>query len=425
MLTIRPFRGIRYNSNFTGIIHNLIAPPYDIIYDEWRERLYARHPNNIIRIIKTKNDSEDTTPDTKYSHAADYFTSWMDKGILAYEDEPAVYVCADTYTVKTEVKTRYGFIALLKIEEFGHGIYPHEQTLASPKEDRLKLVKSTGANFSQIFSIFRDPDDSVQNVLITAASRDPDVSFTDEEGVIRNMWIVKDPETILTLQRYMSDCDVIIADGHHRYETALTYKHLMEPTRTTNDEPFDYIPMYFSNVDAPGMTILPTHRKVSGLNPFRTSTFFSELEKEFDITSHGNSHFHEALRLIAQDSERNNTFAIYTSDGFRIARYRHPAIPKDLDVEILHRVIIEGILRIPYSAITAGKYVHFSKSPEHLIEDVNNGIDQVSFLLNGVKPEELFRKVLQGVRMPQKSTYFYPKTLSGLVIYKIDRASFR
>lgn len=423
MPIIRPFRGLRYDSEVADEISKNVAPPYDIIYDEWSNKLHERSPHNIIRLIKPRDEQGDTETVNKYNRAARYLDTWIHDGILRIDDDPAIYFRADTYQVNGETKTRYGFIALLKIEEFGRNVHPHERTLSAPKVDRLNLVKATGANLSQVFSVYRDPHNEIHDIILKKTGSEPDISFIDEQDIFRRMWVVKEPEIISALRELMKGRDVIIADGHHRYETALAYKSLMESKRKNDDEPFDYVSMYFSSADAPGMTILPTHRKVSGVSTYNQKTFFTELKKLFDITFLGESDIYEVMKIIAKDSEHNNCFGIYTCDGFGTARFLRPSIPKELDVDILHNIIIEKLLGISRTDIESGQHVHFCKSPEHAIEDVAYNSDQISFIMNALSPDEIFHKVLQGVRMPQKSTYFYPKTMSGLVMYKIDKQS--
>ncbi|MCE5250117.1 DUF1015 domain-containing protein [bacterium] len=425
MPTLRPFRALRYNQDVAGTISGLVAPPYDIIYDEWRDRLYQRSPYNIIRLIKNRDEPGDNETTNKYTRANDYIRSWMQKDVLRLDNTPSLYIRSETFDLDGEVKTRYGFIALMKIEEFGTHIHPHERTLSGPKIDRMNLVKATRTNLSQIFSIFKDPDSSIQNMILKRTGEtSPDIDFTDEQDIVRKMWIVDDPDFISGIIGAMKGRDIIIADGHHRYETALAYRKLMEGERTREDEPFDYVSMYFSSADDPGMTILPTHRKIQGLASFDEGTFFGMLEDSYaveciDRVPEANG----LLRHMREGSDTTTVFGLYTRDGYRIARLRNPAVPKEPDVEILHNDIIERRLGISREDIAAGRYLHFCKSAEHAIEDVAAGRDQMAILMNALRTEELFRKILNGERMPQKSTYFYPKTLSGLVMYKIDRTS--
>ena len=425
MLNLRPFRALRYNQDIAGPISELVAPPYDIIYDGWRERLYQRNPHNIIRLIKTKGEPGDTESNNKYTRANDYIRTWIDKGVLRLEDKPSIYLRSDTYNLNGETKTRYGFISLLQVEEFGSSIHPHERTLSGPKADRMNLVKATQTNLSQIFSIYEDQDGTLHNSIVKKTTETtPDIDFKDEQGIERRMWVVSDPDFIQNIFRSMENRDIIIADGHHRYETALTYKAMKEKDRTQPEEPFDYVTMYFSSSDAPGMSILPTHRKVMDTDSFNENAFFEELEKHYEIKPEKTTDIQEMLDSIKNDSEKTNIFGFYTSGGFRVARLKNPAVPKELDVEILHNDIIEKQLGISKEDIASGKFLHFAKSPEHCIEDVDSGSNQMGIFLNAIRSEELFRRVLKGDRMPQKSTYFFPKTLSGLVMYKIDRNSF-
>jgi uncharacterized protein (DUF1015 family) len=273
MPVIRPFRALRYDTAVAGDIHDLTAPPYDIIFDEWRNRLYQRNPYNIIRLIRTKDDPMPGEEADKYARAASTLEAWMKAWVLRLEERPSIYVCADTFDHEGAERTRYGIIALVRVEPFGGEIHPHERTLSGPKVDRLKLVSATRANLSQIFGICRDPDGVFRKLILGVSSAPPDVDFTDEQGIGRRMWTVSDPVIIDEVREFMRGRDVIVADGHHRYETALAYRDMMEPARTSDDEPFDFVSMYFSSVDDPGMLILPTHRKVGDLERFDRGFF--------------------------------------------------------------------------------------------------------------------------------------------------------
>lgn len=423
MPCIRPFKALRYDTDIAGPIDKLVAPPYDIIYDGWRDRLYERSDYNIIRLIKTREESSDNDPMAKYERAGSDIREWIGKGVLRYEDKPSIYVRAETYTVDGESRTRFGFIALLRLEDFGKNIHPHERTLSGPREDRLKLVKATKANLSQIFSIYQDPDGIIEAQIQTVAAKTPDIHFTDEQGIVRRMWVVSDSNVVNAIVSAMKDREVIIADGHHRYETALEYKKFMELQRKNEDEPFDYVSMYFSNADSEGMTILPTHRKVFDLDHIDKDEFFRRLAVDFDIEYIGKKPLNEVQNIIADLSAETSVFAMYTRDGYRIARLKNPVSPKRLDVEVLHEDIVEGLLDITKEDIAAGRFLHFSKSAEHALEDVDAERDQMAIIMNSITSDELFRTVLQGKRMPQKSTYFFPKTMSGLVMYSIDDKS--
>ncbi len=423
MPTIRPFRALRYNPAVAGNIQDLVAPPYDIIYDEWRDRLYDRNPFNIIRLIKTRAEAADGENADKYLRAADYINGWMKRGVLRLDNRPRLYVCSDTFDMDGETRTRIGFIALLRLEEFGKDIHPHERTLSGPKVDRLNLVKATRTNLSQIFGIFRDPEGTVQENLRRAAGEKPDADFVDEQGVRRRFTATGDAGIIEAATLGLRDRDIIIADGHHRYETALAYRQMMEPFRESDNEPFDYVSMYFSSVDDPGMLILPTHRKAGGMEGFSLDRFLRKLEGLFHVEYPIRADLGEATRLMRDGMAETNVFAIYAGGAFGLIRLKNPDSPKRIDVEVLHEEIIERILGITREDIAAERRLHFSKSAEHVIEDVDRGKDQLGILMNGIHPDEMFSRVAGGDRLPQKSTYFYPKTLSGLAMYRITPES--
>jgi uncharacterized protein (DUF1015 family) len=322
-----------------------------------------------------------------------------------------------------KTRSRIGFIALLRLEDFGKGIHPHERTLSGPKVDRLNLMKATRTNLSQIFGIYRDPGEEIQECLRQVIAQDTDIDFIDEQGVRRKFWTVSDPGIIAAIQNGMESRDVIIADGHHRYETALVYRQLMEPSRKQEDEPFDYVSMYFSSVDDPGMLILPTHRKIVSLAGFDAAEFLRKLEQSFAVEHPIRAGLPEIVRRMQENSVKTSVFALYMDGEFRLIRLKNPSTPKRLDVEVLHDDIIERILGITREDIAAERYLHFSKSAEHVIEDVDRGKNQCGILMNGIRPEEMFPRVVSGDRLPQKSTYFYPKTLSGLAMYRIGAES--
>jgi uncharacterized protein (DUF1015 family) len=424
MPTIRPFKGLRYNTSVVNEIKDVVAPPYDIIYDEWVDRLYERHPNNIVRLIKSKSESGDDDNNNKYTRARGDINAWIKDSILIHDEKPSIYVRSETYRVGGVTKTRFGFISLIKLEDFGKGVHPHEKTLSAPKVDRLNLITETKTNLSQIFSIYSDADNKIQDILLKVAENTPDADFTDEQEIGRKMWVLNDEAAIAELQSIMKDLEVIIADGHHRYETSLAYKKLMDSPDAGSDKPSDYVSMYFSNADDMGMTILPTHRKVGGLETFDEKKLFEDLKQDYDIISYDTTDLDEMLNLIKDDSERTNVFGIFTSNGYSVVKMKDPSSPKRLDVEVLHFDIIENMMGITPEDTAKGKYLHFCKSPDHAYDEVASGKDQVSFFMNAVVSDELFRVVLNGRRMPQKSTYFYPKTMSGLVMYKVDKESF-
>ncbi|MBI3755694.1 MAG: DUF1015 domain-containing protein, partial [Deltaproteobacteria bacterium] len=298
MAKIAPFRGILYNSEKVGDFNKVMAPPYDVISPAYQDELYKRHPHNIIRLILGKTSSGDAAGNDRYSHAAADFKKWQEQGILARDEKPAIYYYVQVYKLKDgQRKTRKGFIALAKLEEFGKGgIHPHEKTLAGPKADRLKLMQACHANFSCIFSLYSEPQKTTNKLLEDCClTGSPIIDVADDDGVESKVWRVSDQNIIKKVVEMMSDKPLFIADGHHRYETALNYRNMMKERTTppfskggerggyTGKEAFNYVMMYFSNMDDEGMTIMPTHRVIHGISKFNPKAFLVNCSHFFDI----------------------------------------------------------------------------------------------------------------------------------------------
>ena len=288
MAEIIPFRGVLYDPAKVGDLTRVMAPPYDVIPPKKQDALYERHPNNIIRLILGKTAPEDRDGNDRYSRAATDFQKWLGEGVLAQDERPAIYYYYQAYTEKDgSTQTRKGFIALSKLQDFGKGIHPHERTLSGPKADRLKLMQACDANFSSIFSLYSDPALTVNKALDAAiAGREPDIDVLDDDGIVNKVWRVDDPKVLSAVAASMDDKALFIADGHHRYETALNYRNMQREKKPdyTGSEPFNYVMMYFSNMDDEGMTIWPTHRVVHSLKGFDADGFVAKCAEHFDIS---------------------------------------------------------------------------------------------------------------------------------------------
>ena len=286
MAEIVPFKGVLYNPAKVGDLGKVMAPPYDVISPKKQDELYERHPNNIIRIILAKTTSEDRPGSDRYSRAATDLGKWVGEGVLTQDEKPAIYYYTQTYTEKDGTKhTRKGFIGLSRLVDFGKGIHPHERTLSGPKADRLQLMQACDANMSCIFTLYSDPALRVNKLLEGAiAGKAPDIDVTDDDGIVNRIWRVDDKQTLNGVIESMSDKSLFIADGHHRYETALNYRNMMREKAGsfTGDEPFNFIMMYFSNMDDEGMTIWPTHRVVHSLKNFDADSFLASCKEYFD-----------------------------------------------------------------------------------------------------------------------------------------------
>ncbi len=442
MAVVRPFRAVRYNPQKVKDPSKVTAPPYDVISREFKEELQKRHPHNIIRLILGK--THDTSDDTLYEKAREYLEGWLKEGVLIRDERPALYPYTQTYQVDGRPVTRTGFIGLARLEEPEEGgIKPHERTLSGPKADRLKLLAACQANLSCIFSLYPEDGGSLQERSINSLMEDalkgpPLVEAIDDDGVIHRLWKIDDPQTIEAIATKMKDKELFIADGHHRYETALKYRQMMlEKTENpTGEEPFDHVMMYFTSMADPGLLIFPTHRVVHSLEDIDREGLLEECKKYFDVDP---LPFDEAteekvkeefLERLKEESEEKIKFGLYVRDNpvYYMLTFRGKEVMdalfgssmaevhKGLDVTVLHSVILEKILGIDREAQEAGKNLTYIKDARDALKVVEGGNNQLLFLMNPTRIEDIRRVSEAGLLMPQKSTYFYPKLLSGLVI---------
>jgi uncharacterized protein (DUF1015 family) len=423
MPEIRAFRGLCYNAKNVDLAA-VVAPPYDVISSEYRDRLYDRSPYNIVRLILGR--SED-----RYREAAENLSRWRAESILCRDDKPAVYVLSQTFRgPENRQVTRIGFIAACKVREFGDGgVLPHEKTLSKPKEDRFRLMKATNTNFSQIFSLFSDPSGRIDRLLEDLTRDSPDIEVEFEE--VRNrVWKTEDEGRIDELRRFMEGNTVLIADGHHRYETALAYRDLrrMSGTRNTGEEPYNYTMMFFSNMESEGLVIYPTHRLVHSLEGFDREAFMRAIGTHFIVDradSLGN-----LLETVAQS--RTQAFGLIEGGGYSSVALRDPrsahdllgdSIPpevRELDVTLLHSYVFERLLGISAAAQEQKTNLEYVKSAEEVLESVRSGRVQLGFLMNPTRIGQVRRVARAGLTMPQKSTYFFPKLVSGLVMNPLE-----
>jgi len=448
MAEIVPFRGILYNPKEVEDLNEVMAPPYDVISPEYQDMLYQRHPNNIIRLILGKTFPDDAPGNDRYSRAAAEFKKWQDKEVLKRDKIPAIYYYVQVYKVGTDLKSvhnghrkvRKGFMALARLEEFGKGgIHPHEKTLAGPKADRLKLIEACNANFSCIFSLYSEPAKSINKLLEDCCiNGSPIIDVKDDDGVESKVWRIDNPASIKRVADIMSDKPLFIADGHHRYETALNYRNLMREKikNYTGDEIFNYVMMYFSNMDDEGMTILPTHRIIHSIQKFTPKAFLVNCSHFFDIEEVSwNSDIElrirkEFYKRIEEKGATLPSFGVFVNgmNSYFVLTVKEkdimnkvfggsiPDVFKSLDVTILHVLILNNILGISSSAQEKQENIFYVKGLDAALEEAKKDGMQIAFLLNPTKIEQIKAVASAGHVMPQKSTYFYPKLLSGLVI---------
>lgn len=416
MPEIKPYKGIRYNAEKVNL-DEVVAPPYDVISPQLQSELYMRHPNNVVRLIL--NNASDP-----YSAARDCFEGWKKAGILMQDEISSIYFINQSFTVPGGKRSvRRGFVAACRLEEFGQGsVFPHEKTLSKPKEDRYKLFEATGAMFSQIFSLYPDPKRELEWLIAkaTAGAPESDVLF---DGVRNQLWRIDDPIILSGIQEFLRHQRVLVADGHHRYETALMYcnAHRMQNPAHTGKEAYNFVPMFFTNMHDPDLVILPTHRLVHDLPNYDRNILIKALEDTFEVEECSSL---DDLLIKLNESTRPS-FGLVTSDPvrFHVLRLRTPSyaglptIFNQLDVAILHTGVLRNILGISEGDQEKKLYLDYEKDAASAASAVQTGSSQAAFLMRPTRVEQVRMVAEAGFVMPQKSTFFYPKLLSGLVIY--------
>jgi uncharacterized protein (DUF1015 family) len=423
MPEIRPFRGLRYDTAAVSLA-DVVAPPYDVISEEYQRRLYERNPYNVVRLILGRSAD-------RYREAAACLQQWKSGKILRRDERPAVYVLRQDFTgTDSRVRTRTGFIAACRVEEFGEGgVLPHEKTLSKPKEDRFRLLQATNTNFSQVFSLFQDSSGEVDGILETTTRFPPEMAVEFEQ-VTHRIWKVESGTHIDRLARIMKDVTVLIADGHHRYETALAYRDMMRirHPHCSGAEAFNFTMMYFTSMNSDGLLIYPTHRLVHGLDQERRDQFLMTLREAFVIEEK------RSLDQLAAELLRRgqHAYGLILGDGFHLVILRRPEViqhlpgsvappeVRDLDVSILHSVILEQMLGISQEAQEKKLNLEYVKNAEEAEQAVRSGRAQLAFLMNPTRVEQVRRVARAGLTMPQKSTYFHPKLPTGLVMNPLE-----
>ena len=427
MVDIRAFKAIVYNKAKVNDIQKVFAPPYDVITPQAVEIYYEDHDYNIVRLILGKEFPADNSRNNKYIRAASFLESWLEQGVLKQDKEPAIYYYVQDYVERGKRKSRAGFLALMRLEDFEKGsVLPHENTHAKPKEDRLNLLRSVKANLSPIFSLFDDKKEILKKISTYFSSSAPYIDVHDKEFTRHRLWGLTDKKMIKMVRETMKARKVFIADGHHRYEAAISFRNEMKKKigHRTGKEPFNYCLMYFTGLNDKGITILPTHRLVRCHLRFEEA--LEKIKDSFHIKKVKTKK--EMLKGMGRHVIQDHKFGVYTGKGrYYILTLKDEDILEDavkversfnwkrLDVSILHSLILPAI--IP-SQEAEEKIIGYTENIDKAIESVNNNTCNVAFLLNPTMIEEVKDIALKGERMPHKSTFFYPKLLSGLVINK-------
>jgi uncharacterized protein (DUF1015 family) len=431
MAKISPFCGIRYNTNKVGDLSKVVSQPYDRVRYGLQDDYYDQHAYNIVRIIKGREYESDKPGDDVYTRARDFFHTCLDAGILLRDTEPALYVYHQTFAVAGgKQQTRKAFVAALELVEFDEGIVlPHERTLSGPKADRLNLLRATETNFGQIFMLYPDAENKINGLLdaaIAGRELDADVRELFEQDVRQQMWVVSDPEVIARVVAEMAPKrGLIIADGHHRYETALNYRAEMQDKypNASADAAFNYRMVALVSMDDPGLTILPTHREMHSYSAKTTSQLLVDAGEYFDVMPMADRAALEAA--LADETDNDRRIGFY--DGsYYLMRLKGPevmaeAVPdrieewRMLDVSILHELLIERVMGISKERVAAKENIDYHRDLDLALGDVDEGRALCVYIMNPTRMAEVKSCSDKGAKMPQKSTDFYPKVITGLV----------
>lgn len=426
MPEIKPFRGILYNQTKVSM-SDVVAPPYDVIAPEQQGDLYNASPFNVVRLDFGKEED-------RYVSAARLLAEWRANEILVQDEVPAMYLLAQDFkSPGGKDMQRLGFVALCRLEELGKGsILPHEKTLPKPKEDRLQLLQAAHANFSQIFVLYEDPERRVEKLSTNYLRQINPFIEVDFEGVRNRVWKLQEGETVSSLQELMKGKKVFVADGHHRYETALEFRNVRQKNNPnhTGNESYNFIMMYFCNVRNKGLMVLPTHRIVHGLQSFNEKNLLHQLSLYFrvgklssfdELVSELQRKERYAFGLIVAEEPRYHLFSLMSVDHLKsLVPSRVPLVLRGLDVTVLHTVVFEKILAIPPEIQKQKAHLEYVKDSRQVDDAVKTGKVQAGFLMNPTSVDQIRSVAEAGKMMPQKSTYFYPKLLSGLVIHSLD-----
>jgi uncharacterized protein (DUF1015 family) len=442
MANIIPFRGIFYNREKIKELSQVVAPPYDIISGEAQERYYEMSQYNVIRLILGKDFPGDNEANNRYTRAAEFFHRWLEEEILIRDVSPSIYLLEEEFGLsndifgevatpqnRRETITRHGFIALARLEDFSKGIIqPHEGTMAEPKRDRLNLLRACRANFSQIFTIYEDPENKLDRLWEGKKSESPIIDFINGENIRHRLWKIDDRSAVNWIVEGMKGKKLFIADGHHRYESALDYRNDLRKSNPhhTAYEGYNYVMAYFINMRDNGLKILPIHRAVRNFAGFNQQRLILEVGKYFHLQVLPN--LKELLSQMKEDKVKHR-MGMYTGGSeFYLLSLKDEQITEklikggeeiscQLDVVILHTLIMETILNIPPEDQES---ITYSEKINETVAKVQAGSHCVAFFLRPVRMPEFKAIVEAGEIMPKKSTYFYPKLLSGLVINKLE-----
>lgn len=449
MAYVAPFRALRYDPARVKVA-DVVTQPYDKITSSMQEQYHAASPYNLVRIILGRREATDNETENPYTRASAYFRDWRRQGIFLQDGHPSIYLYMQRFTApggKQELERR-GFIALGRVEDYTAGVvFRHEQTLAKPKADRLQLLRATRAHFGQIFMLYSDPAGEVEGTLTPSGA--PHIELRDEYGVTHSVWKVSDPSVIELVRGKMRDKKLMIADGHHRYETALNYRNERRAAATTPGgvprertagdlarsaegelAPYELVMMTFINMESSGLVILPTHRVVHGLSAFSAEEFRATAKAYFSVEEADASLDAARANAILREAGRLGT-ALLAVTRDRVFLLDRPKAGPDvfgslslaqqsLDVVQLHKCLLEGALKLSEESIRNQENIRYIRDTQEAMDQVRSGSADIAFLMSPARIKQVRDIAFAGDVLPQKSTDFYPKLLSGLTIYALE-----
>ncbi len=439
MAKVIPFRGLRYNTEKFQDLDSVTAPPYDIISPEQQQELYNKNEYNVVRLDYGMNFDNDTDTANRYTRSGAYLEKWMQEQDLVLEDKPSFYIYEQIFSLGTEkpFHSLKGIIGLVQLEEFSKNVVmPHEETITKAKTDRLKLMETTAANLSQVYSLYMDDNKEIAGLIEEQSDGEPDLTFVTPENVTQNIWIIKDEAINARISSLFQEKQIFIADGHHRYETALNYRKARHAADGTQEGTmsYDYVMMMLVSMSDGGLFVFPTHRLVRGLEHFDEEMVVGFLTEDFWVSK---IHFTEGDYASIMMDRLTNTvdetlFGLYTGQNYyyllklkdtqsiddlidgKSEAYKH------LDVTILHKLILEKYMGIDEENMRSQKNLIYTRDAQEAVELVQNGAMNCAFLINPPKVAEIKEIAQAKEKMPQKSTYFWPKLVTGIVMNKFE-----
>jgi uncharacterized protein (DUF1015 family) len=442
MADIKPFRGIRYNQEAIGDLSLVVAPPYDVIDVHGRDTYYNKHPYNVIRLILNRPKKSDKDPEQPYLRAAQFLEQWLAQRVMIQDSTPGLYLYRQRYLMESEYKECTGLVVRVRVEEFADGgILPHEEIMPQPLQDRMKLLNRTQMNMDFVHALYSDPGEKLKDSILAEMEKFPLAQFQTADGIAHDLWSVTDVGFIKKITRFFGKKKLYIADGHHRYQTALEYRRQAAEREgeLVDDDPRNFLMMMIVEMENPGLSVLPVHRVVLSGGSLSIENLLKDIDQWFSVEgvavpkgARSGQVFH-LLRVLETAGQTGNAFGLFMKEPdrlFLLSLKPGLGVPKsvegessttftNLDVTVLHRLIIEKALKIPSDRESVERNLVFTRDALEAIEMVESGRGIVAFFLNPTRIEQVHDIADHGEKMPQKSTYFYPKPCSGVVMSRV------